>query len=67
MTDLAASGTIDLKVAEQFESVRARAAALLDAADAAVASGEDFSFADLESTLESLQSIVSLALQAVQS
>jgi len=60
-TTLGKAGLLDLKVAEQFESVRVRAAGLLAEADKAIANDTEFNFADLTSTMNSLQALLAIA------
>ena len=66
MTNLSRTNSVDLKTMESFEAVRVRAAAALDAAEAAINAGQDFSVADLQNVLSTLQSIVTIAAQVAQ-
>ena len=66
MTTLASAGLVDLEVAEQFEEVRLRAAAMLVAAEAALAGGVEFNFTDMTSTLTALQSVLAIAVVGTQ-
>lgn len=63
--DLAEQGHVDLELAEQFEEVRVRVAAMLEEADAAVTAGAEFDFADLASTMESLTTVLSIAMKGL--
>jgi len=67
MTTLGRANLIDLDDAEKFEAVRVKAAALLEAADAAVEGGAQFSFADLNAVIQSLKDIVVIISQGVGS
>jgi len=62
MTDLGAQGFVTLELAEEFESVRIRVASGLAAADAAVANGFEFEFADLASSIETMRDLLSIAI-----
>ena len=53
-TALGNADVLDVEVLEQFNEVRIRAYGLLEEADAAVAAGADFNFADLTATIASL-------------
>ena len=64
-TALAQSGVLDLKTAEALESVRVRLAAMIAEADTAIAAGAEFSFADLDASLDALKEILAIARAGV--
>lgn len=65
MTTLGRADLIDADDAQQFELVRIKAAAMLEAADAAVESGAALSFATLNDAIRSLTEIVVIISKGV--
>ena len=63
MTDLAATGVIDLKTAEKFESVRVRVDQLLTAAETALTADKPVDVSTVYGALDALQDVLMLALE----
>lgn len=66
MTTLGEAGLLKLDDAERFEVVRVKAAAVLAAADEAVAEGKEIDFSDLRASMETLQTLVVVIARGVR-